>query len=129
MIRRPPRSTRTDTLFPYTTLFRSRHGRRAAPLFPRAPALLCRRVHRAGARRPLRLTIRQTRSEQQGDALTDAGTVQPTIRERPARITDIACVIRPFPAGRRNTAARHASPARPEERRVGKEGGSTCRSW
>src|SRR3546814_7125410 len=38
MIRRPPRSTRTDTLFPYTTLFRSaapcsaathdRHGRR-----------------------------------------------------------------------------------------------------
>src|SRR3546814_4365595 len=28
MIRRPPRSTRTDTLFPYTTLFRS-----AAALF------------------------------------------------------------------------------------------------
>src|SRR3546814_1635590 len=26
MIRRPPRSTRTDTLFPYTTLFRSRGG-------------------------------------------------------------------------------------------------------
>src|SRR3546814_15122401 len=29
MIRRPPRSTRTDTLFPYTTLFRSRN--RAGP--------------------------------------------------------------------------------------------------
>src|SRR3546814_13667488 len=27
MIRRPPRSTRTDTLFPYTTLFRSRSCR------------------------------------------------------------------------------------------------------
>src|SRR3546814_16107320 len=26
MIRRPPRSTRTDTLFPYTTLFRSEDG-------------------------------------------------------------------------------------------------------
>src|SRR3546814_9445270 len=26
MIRRPPRSTRTDTLFPYTTLFRSQNG-------------------------------------------------------------------------------------------------------
>src|SRR3546814_5681747 len=26
MIRRPPRSTRTDTLFPYTTLFRSRQA-------------------------------------------------------------------------------------------------------
>src|SRR3546814_3771784 len=28
MIRRPPRSTRTDTLFPYTTLFRSNTNRR-----------------------------------------------------------------------------------------------------
>src|SRR3546814_4454188 len=28
MIRPPPRSTRTDTLFPYTTLFRSRGGKR-----------------------------------------------------------------------------------------------------
>src|SRR3546814_2847317 len=27
MIRRPPRSTRTDTLFPYTTLFRSEQAR------------------------------------------------------------------------------------------------------
>src|SRR3546814_15270854 len=27
MIRRPPRSTRTDTLFPYTTLFRSAEAR------------------------------------------------------------------------------------------------------
>src|SRR3546814_13515702 len=34
MIRRPPRSTRTDTLFPYTTLFRSRG---LLPL-PRRPA-------------------------------------------------------------------------------------------
>src|SRR3546814_4202383 len=40
MIRRPPRSTRTDTLFPYTTLFRSerplpgiREGRRTVELF------------------------------------------------------------------------------------------------
>src|SRR3546814_3653310 len=35
MIRRPPRSTRTDTLFPYTTLFRSQaarhHERHLAP--------------------------------------------------------------------------------------------------
>src|SRR3546814_2209619 len=29
MILRPPRSTRTDTLFPYTTLFRSGHVRQA----------------------------------------------------------------------------------------------------
>src|SRR3546814_3378680 len=30
MIRRPPRSTRTDTLFPYTTLFRSTQSRSAS---------------------------------------------------------------------------------------------------
>src|SRR3546814_17627813 len=37
MIRRPPRSTRTDTLFPYTTLFRSRRrtGRRRRRQPPR----------------------------------------------------------------------------------------------
>src|SRR3546814_7613225 len=33
MIRRPPRSTRTDTLFPYTTLFRSK-----VRFFMRSPA-------------------------------------------------------------------------------------------
>src|SRR3546814_6906007 len=31
MIRRPPRSTRTDTLFPYTTLFRSPRRRPVHP--------------------------------------------------------------------------------------------------
>src|SRR3546814_16778228 len=31
MIRRPPRSTRTDTLFPYTTLFRSDRSFRRGP--------------------------------------------------------------------------------------------------
>src|SRR3546814_7961120 len=33
MIRRPPRSTRTDTLFPYTTLFRSANGLVVLPYF------------------------------------------------------------------------------------------------
>src|SRR3546814_5810888 len=37
MIRRPPRSTRTDTLFPYTTLFRSR-GRRRRRWLPHEPS-------------------------------------------------------------------------------------------
>src|SRR3546814_3764268 len=36
MIRRPPRSTRTDTLFPYTTLFRSVRMATAAPPARRA---------------------------------------------------------------------------------------------
>src|SRR3546814_8650317 len=37
MIRRPPRSTRTDTLFPYTTLFRS--ARRSLSPYHRKPVL------------------------------------------------------------------------------------------
>src|SRR3546814_8318622 len=65
MIRRPPRSTRTDTLFPYTTLFRSVGGARRdrpAMLGPVAewgaarPSAACghRRLRRAGARRRAR---------------------------------------------------------------------------
>src|SRR3546814_7530538 len=45
MIRRPPRSTRTDTRFPYTTLVRSR-----APWTPAGTSQLPRRAA-AGARR------------------------------------------------------------------------------
>src|SRR3546814_7383221 len=37
MIRRPPRSTRTDTLFPYTTLFRSARRSEEATWQERAP--------------------------------------------------------------------------------------------
>src|SRR3546814_1622249 len=58
MIRRPPRSTRTDTLFPYTTLFRSGRaetGRKpAGPVRSRAGSGGCRRrgyVASAGPRR------------------------------------------------------------------------------
>src|SRR3546814_12345671 len=39
MIRRPPRSTRTDTLFPYATLFRSLARGDIVPLHPDFPAL------------------------------------------------------------------------------------------
>src|SRR3546814_4838596 len=38
MIRRPPRSTRTDTLFPYTTLFRSCSRSASVPAPPGAMA-------------------------------------------------------------------------------------------
>src|SRR3546814_19150052 len=49
MIRRPPRSTRTDTLFPYTTLFRSpacRHSSHAsaAAVSPIGTAIHLRKV-------------------------------------------------------------------------------------
>src|SRR3546814_5739469 len=53
MIRRPPRSTRTDTLFPYTTLFRS-HRRSVARIF--IPTRSCPRhasANRGQPREPL----------------------------------------------------------------------------
>src|SRR3546814_11275935 len=43
MIRRPPRSTRTDTLFPYTTLFRSR-ARQGRPRFSGQTVVVVARV-------------------------------------------------------------------------------------
>src|SRR3546814_21005331 len=68
MIRRPPRSTRTDTLFPYTTLFRSQlplwlaHralSRRAARLGRAADARLFRRPIWRGRDRRLSRRRRQ----------------------------------------------------------------------
>src|SRR3546814_3709836 len=44
MIRRPPRSTRTDTLFPYTTLFRSHF---VAPRQPHCPSFISKVFLRA----------------------------------------------------------------------------------
>src|SRR3546814_9662649 len=65
MIRRPPRSTRTDTLFPYTTLFRSHAPRalrnRARDLPDRGRS---RSILRARARRCRVAGITATRSEE-----------------------------------------------------------------
>src|SRR3546814_2092974 len=54
MIRRPPRSTRTDTLFPYTTLFRSADDAAGAAALHPGPDLRrgCGGLGRCGARRP-----------------------------------------------------------------------------
>src|SRR3546814_5553010 len=52
MISRPPRSTRTDTLFPYTTLFRSDDPRMAGEL---AAARLQLRRDSPGRRRAVRV--------------------------------------------------------------------------
>src|SRR3546814_20189745 len=54
MIRRPPRSTRTDTLFPYTTLFRSHRDRRTELVAEIELAIalhVALRVHRNPVRR------------------------------------------------------------------------------
>src|SRR3546814_18101870 len=73
MLRRPPRSTRTDTLFPYTTLFRSC---RCASDQDQAD-----RLSRAGHRSSVRDPRRATR------CLAGGGR-QPGLRSRPARRAD-----------------------------------------
>src|SRR3546814_1139132 len=53
MIRRPPRSTRTDTLFPYTTLFRS-----AVPAGAPSTAVRCQSGCRRRSRSARRIIVR-----------------------------------------------------------------------
>src|SRR3546814_20340657 len=102
MIRRPPRSTRTDTLFPYTTLFRS--GLRWWVLglpAPNAPA--------------------QIELDAQGRlaALTQVGW---TLQYQ--EYQDVGGIALP-----RRFEAKNQQITRSEERRVGEECVSTCRSW
>src|SRR3546814_20178753 len=73
MIRRPPRSTRTDTLFPYTTLFRSRHrraldGRRRGGGRGRGAGPGGRTLSRAKARGDIVRPQHRARSVPTGDA-------------------------------------------------------------
>src|SRR3546814_1228475 len=70
MIRRPPRSTRTDTLFPYTTLFRSLEAPRDRKADAASgagddcdPAMMVCLTHGKGSRRPCRSAGRE-RSEE-----------------------------------------------------------------
>src|SRR3546814_14804541 len=70
MIRRPPRSTRTDTLFPYTTLFRSRRVVAAAA----DGAAACVRLEAGRARR---LPGRRARAARGGDGGGDGRRARP----------------------------------------------------
>src|SRR3546814_1772531 len=63
MIRRPPRSTRTDTLFPYTTLFRSIPLLRIAGIAIgqfRRPGNVCKGISRLGVPSLLRRSEEHT---------------------------------------------------------------------
>src|SRR3546814_6723667 len=62
MIRRPPRSTRTDTLFPYTTLFRSTRPRRPAKRSQARPARSATPASRPRPRRCAGRRHRRSRS-------------------------------------------------------------------
>src|SRR3546814_14909923 len=98
MIRRPPRSTRTDTLFPYTTLFRSH---------PRGPA-------RAHGNRPRKLLGRGPRNRRHRHQRPGRPHRRPLHHHAP----------RPALKRKEITWLKR----RAEERRVGKESDSTCRA-
>src|SRR3546814_11357887 len=106
MTRRPPRSTLTDTLFPYTTLFRSAADRRTCARHPRRPC-------GAGAERQLRLCA--DRAIRAGAA--DRPAQQPCHPDR---------LVPRLHRGLLLAAAEALLRTRSEERRVGKECVSTC---
>src|SRR3546814_14125200 len=92
MIRGPPRSTRTDTLFPYTTLFRSLAGVVGTQIVGREVAARRRRIERL----PLELVERFQRRV--GERL-DAGERHADWREHffdlradPEQVVDVARV-------------------------------------
>src|SRR3546814_19150041 len=128
MIRRPPRSTRTDTLFPYTTLFRSaRSGlwRFAAPEYY-ALALeisigIATYIFVTGDAQSERLLTPALVAAIMVANLVPAMALIVLTGSRIAR----ARAVRSMAGG---SGRLHVRLVRSEERRVGKEGGSTCRS-
>src|SRR3546814_12714664 len=103
MIRRPPRSTRTDTLFPYTTLFRSVLAQTTDKLAQHT------------------LPYRQFQLRRDGRTLAnhlDHGRILEAILAGDE--------ARAYECMRRHVTVQ--GDVRSEERRVGKEGVRTCRS-
>src|SRR3546814_11419894 len=109
MIRRPPRSTRTDTLFPFTTLFRSGPEEEVLPIF------LAQFYEEVPPPRLVLIDRELAEPELVAEALSAQAGRKVEIR-RPRRGPQVGLIAQ---------ASRNA---RSEERRVGKECVSTCRS-
>src|SRR3546814_19658893 len=129
MIRRPPRSTRTDTLFPYTTLFRSLSGMLETPQAPLGSLHMLPEAERR------QLQIDCNRSDvdfplERGYAALFAEQV----RSRPQHLAAVCQgqSLTYAELDRRANSIAHALQAagagRSAERRGGKEWGSTCRT-
>src|SRR3546814_18397626 len=123
MIRRPPRSTRTDTLFPYTTLFRSGDRDRGAGI-------------RCGADVSFETALR-ARIKALPEVVSAASSVDWSVRPQGAFTSAIVLKVAYDPRGRTMTGWQGWIPtrvyidvmaAREEERRVGKGGGGSCGS-
>src|SRR3546814_16407686 len=119
MIRRPPRSTRTDTLFPYTTLFRSRVASRQSLFQLRGQPT--RQVTVGRGLRHVHLDFTKLLVIRRQDVATDVLELEEN-RERQDAPQD------PFRPEAGSLDRAHRYLGRSEERRVGKECVSTCRS-
>src|SRR3546814_18593251 len=132
MIRRPPRSTRTDTLFPYTTLFRSEHEvQRFDRCIP--DALRGQRTRQLVVEAGLELAAPAVEDEIQmhGLAVPEHGDraviARPDIVRRRCEKMQ-AVVARAGPEQVRGQAGDIEAGGRSEERRVGEECGRSCRT-
>src|SRR3546814_4340822 len=92
MIRRPPRSTRTDTLFPYTTLFRSpRAGRPELP-DPDHGRLEVRGAHALFAER--RRVARELRGRRVRHLLLGRARVLPALHRSEEHTSELQSLMR-----------------------------------
>src|SRR3546814_18930257 len=113
IIRLPPRSTRTDTLFPYTTLFRSCSENRVKFSTMSSSRVL--------SQVPRSITSSDTRRGSSSRALRFHSKKRPY-----CAVSDPTRLSLPLLAMR--SALHQHTCGRSEERRVGKEWVSTCRS-
>src|SRR3546814_12781934 len=115
MIRQPPSSTRTDTRFPYTTLFRS--------------AAQTKAMKKVSGSIKLELAqYREMAAFAQFGSDLDASTQK--LLNRGARLTELPkqAQFAPMPFEEQTASNFAGTNGRSEERRVGKECVSTCRS-
>src|SRR3546814_15147959 len=137
MIRRPPRSTRTDTLFPYTTLFRSAHVAHPAAhcpdrMFARSGGMCAgftefqRTVETAPVIFPIVRRPFQHLEVVVGIGTAGLGPVAPALAV--AVIITVVPVSRALLIGEAEDGIGDDPVPRSEERRVGKECVCPCRS-
>src|SRR3546814_12432780 len=104
MIRRPPRSTRTDTLFPYTTLFRS-----CCSLVIKAPVIKALVIETGAEAAPVAVAVVQRPDEEH-----EIDDQQPGVHPAVSRLDVTAVALHLFVVGLRRRAVllahRHAPP-------------------
>src|SRR3546814_19754083 len=138
MIRLPPRSTRTDTLFPYTTLFRSRQLTKSLYVSPQIS------VDQVAEAKALGVTvIINNRPDDEEPGQTNGAEIEAAAKAAgiayaavpvahggfsPWQLDGMAAALEQAGAGKILAYCRSGPRSRSEERRVGTACGSTCRS-